>query len=86
MGEKIYNDKGEVIGEHITVDNDPLWKKVCEENQHKIEPEELELWCECDKEDDSKWEQSEYYEDGACDCGIHKHHYHCSCGGVLQIG
>lgn len=27
-----------------------------------------------------------YPEDGACDCGIIRHHVHCTCGKVTQIG
>lgn len=27
-----------------------------------------------------------YPEDGQCVCGIHKHHVHCVCGKVMQIG
>ena len=38
-------------------------------------------WCKCGKE-----EFHSYPEDGKCSCGIHKHHVHCNCGGVLQIG
>jgi len=39
-------------------------------------------WCDCEK---SKFLC--YPEDGACHCGIHKHHVHCAnCGGVSQAG
>jgi hypothetical protein len=27
-----------------------------------------------------------YPEDGACPCGVHKHHVHCTCGGITQVG
>jgi hypothetical protein len=39
------------------------------------------FWCEC--------EVSEflcYPADGECTCGVHKHHVHCTCGGVSQVG
>ena len=39
-------------------------------------------WCECDNPD-----FGHYWNDGECDCGIYKHHIHCSnCGCVMQIG
>ena len=39
-------------------------------------------WCRCEKS-----EFLCYPEDGACSCGIHKHHVHCKkCGGVSQVG
>ncbi len=41
-------------------------------------------WCENETHDQMN---VDYFPDGACDCGIHKHHYHCGeCGGVNQIG
>ena len=41
------------------------------------------VWCECD----DRRETLEFWDDGECDCGVHKHHYHCrACGGVVQIG
>jgi hypothetical protein len=27
-----------------------------------------------------------YPEDGACPCGAIKHHVHCTCGGIVQVG
>jgi len=45
---------------------------------------EVELrhnWCECGKD-----EFHSYPEDGQCVCGMHKHHVHCTCGGVMQVG
>jgi hypothetical protein len=38
-------------------------------------------WCEC-----KDGEFLCYPEDGVCSCGIHKHHVHCLCGKVSQIG
>ncbi len=38
-------------------------------------------WCQCGKE-----EFFCYPDDGECPCGIIKHHVHCTCGGVSQIG
>jgi len=38
-------------------------------------------WCQC-----KKGTFLCYPEDGACTCGIHKHHVHCICGGLLQTG
>ena len=40
-------------------------------------------WCRCGEEE-GEWI---FLDDGECECGIHKHHYHCSrCGKVLQVG
>lgn len=38
-------------------------------------------WCECENPDFLC-----YPEDDKCTCGIYKHHVHCVCGAVLQIG
>lgn len=38
-------------------------------------------WCECKKS-----EFDNYADDNCCPCGIGKHHVHCRCGGVLQVG
>lgn len=39
-------------------------------------------WCQCGNVKDGPM-----LEDGACTCGIHKHHVHClHCGGVTQVG
>lgn len=38
-------------------------------------------WCKCGKSTFLC-----YPEDGACKCGMHKHHVHCTCGGVSQVG
>ena len=38
-------------------------------------------WCECDKEVDYC-----FADDDECVCGIAKHHYHCTCGNVIQVG
>lgn len=28
-----------------------------------------------------------FADDGECECGVHKHHYHCSvCGKIVQVG
>ena len=27
-----------------------------------------------------------YPEDGACACGVHKHHVHVTCGAIVQVG
>lgn len=38
-------------------------------------------WCEC--------EASEflcYPEDGDCECSLYKHHVHCTCGNISQVG
>ena len=41
------------------------------------------VWCECD----DQHETVDCRDDGECDCGVDKHHYHCrACGGVFQIG
>ena len=42
-------------------------------------------WCECDEKVRARG--SEYSEDGYCECGVEKHHYHClSCRKLTQIG
>ena len=41
------------------------------------------MWCTCKKPSDDIY----FMDDGECDCGIEKHHYHCSiCDGITQIG
>lgn len=46
-----------------------------------IEAEKNIKWCECEDLD------ANYVHDGECNCGIHKHHYHCrKCLLVSQIG
>jgi hypothetical protein len=43
---------------------------------------EYKMWCRCEDSDDS-----EFRDDGECNCGVHKHHYHCvGCGKITQIG
>lgn len=40
------------------------------------------IWCRCKKS-----YSTVFMDDGECDCGIHKHHYHCECcNKVTQIG
>ena len=40
-------------------------------------------WCECGKDETF----GSYPEDGACACGMHKHHVHCgTCGHIAQVG
>jgi hypothetical protein len=54
-----------------------------------IKPKRLSLksrWCSC-KPSDNSFCEAVFKDDGCCDCGIHKHHYHCPlCGKVTQIG
>ena len=38
-------------------------------------------WCDCKKE-----KFSSYPQDGECSCGMYKHHVHCVCGSIMQIG
>lgn len=33
-----------------------------------------------------KEETGSYPGDGECECGMVKHHVHCSCGGIVQVG
>jgi hypothetical protein len=41
-------------------------------------------WCIC-KEDSQSI--ATFYDDGECDCGCHKHHWHCpKCGRISQVG
>ncbi len=40
-------------------------------------------WCECEPEDHRF---HSYPEDGQCECDVHKHHVHCFCGKISQIG
>jgi len=60
-------------------DEASVYKKELEKRGVKtgLRPE----WCKCGKD-----EFHSYPEDGQCRCGIHKHHVHCLCGGVLQVG
>lgn len=45
--------------------------------------EEMEAWCHCGHDGSDPI----FKADGACGCGINKHHCHCSnCGKVQQIG
>ncbi len=40
-------------------------------------------WCECGNPSG----RTRFYDDGECDCGCVKHHYHCSdCNKITQIG
>ena len=39
-------------------------------------------WCDC--EADTGFHS--YPEDGACPCGVYKHHVHGLCGRVTQVG
>ena len=39
------------------------------------------IMCDCD---DSTFLC--YPQDGECSCGMFKHHVHCACGGISQIG
>jgi len=55
-------------------------------NELRLTPEEEKeaeaIWCHCDEP-----EFGNFADDGTCDCGIHKHHYHCAiCEKVYQIG
>ena len=38
-------------------------------------------WCDCGAS-----QFLCYPEDGECPCGMEKHHVHCVCGGIYQIG
>jgi hypothetical protein len=41
------------------------------------------LWCKCEQSD----VPVDFRDDFECDCGVDKHHYHCTiCGGIWQIG
>lgn len=39
-------------------------------------------WCKCGE----RWEFLCYPEDGECTCGVYKHHVHCVCGKISQVG
>jgi hypothetical protein len=41
----------------------------------------IQDWCECGNPDFLC-----YPEDDGCSCGMAKHHVHCKCGGILQVG
>lgn len=42
-------------------------------------------WCQQDKHNiDTEFHS--FPEDGECSCGVHKHHVHCTHGGIIQIG
>ena len=38
-------------------------------------------WCNCGHE-----EFLCYPGDGECECGVYKHHVHCKCGRISQVG
>ena len=38
-------------------------------------------WCECDEPTFNS-----YPEDDECICGVYKHHIHCNCGKISQVG
>jgi hypothetical protein len=38
-------------------------------------------WCNCGKD-----EFLSYPKDGECSCGVYKHHVHCTCGAISQVG
>ncbi len=44
-------------------------------------PKRVDQWCNCGNP-----QYESYPQDGQCNCGIQKHHVHCQCGGVMQIG
>ena len=66
------------------------YKKVIFENGEeytvriptKPKPKLNTNWCECR----DKFEFSSYPEDGECTCGLYKHHVHCTCGSISQVG
>ena len=40
------------------------------------------VWCQCKDEGETR-----FFDDGECNCGVHKHHWHCeNCGKITQIG
>jgi hypothetical protein len=41
----------------------------------------VDEWCTC-----RDGEFLCYPEDGVCICGVHKHHVHCICGRISQVG
>jgi len=44
-------------------------------------------WCECDNGEPKIGENDLFADDGTCNCGMQKHHYHCrTCLGLTQIG
>lgn len=55
------------------------------DDDERGKPEGLTLstdWCRCGNETFGC-----YPEDGACECGVYKHHVHCgSCGAITQVG
>ena len=64
------NPNGRIIG-HNLMENKPIHESF------KLKS----AWCNCGNE-----EFHSYPGDGECSCGTHKHHVHCVCGGVTQIG
>jgi hypothetical protein len=61
---------------HDTIDRQEI-RELQARNQVLLSPQ----WCECDFD-----EFLCYPEDGECDCGVHKHHVHCTCGKISQVG
>ena len=57
---------------------------IIEEEKNDFTPVKVTLksdWCECDNH-----RFHSYPADGECNCGTHKHHVHCFCGSISQIG
>lgn len=49
----------------------------------ELGPPDPDIWCSCNNSQVSVG----FCDDYECDCGIEKHHYHCTaCGGLYQIG
>lgn len=58
-----------------------LSKEEMEKLQKATKVKLTSEWCEC-----ANPKFLCYPDDGQCECGIHKHHVHCVCGGLQQIG
>ncbi len=60
---------------HDTVNREQI-KRISEDHGKPIAK-----WCECD---DPQF--AFYADDNACTCGVEKHHVHCKCGHISQVG
>jgi hypothetical protein len=67
-------------GEWQSVPVDP---EIVAAVEAELGPTDPEIWCSCNDDRVSV----DFRDDEECDCGIEKHHYHCTaCGGLYQIG
>ena len=88
-GTKVINTTVTTVGSKEPPEHYELECVVCDgkgwlTDEEKQANEDYEnAWCKCGNEKGSYFTG----DDGDCNCGIYKHHYHCRlCDGVTQIG